>query len=50
MRRTGIGLAVAVLLAAALAPYWTAAALVVRTAAGSEWLGTLSRETALDVL
>ena len=49
MRRTAIGLAVAVLLAAALAPYWTAAALIVRVAAGSGLLGTLSRWAAVDV-
>ena len=49
VRRTALGLAVAVLLIAALASYWTAAALIARAAGASGLLGTVSQWTALDV-
>ena len=49
MRRTAMALAVAVLLVAALAPYWTAAALIARAAGASGLLGTASRWTAHDL-
>ena len=48
VRRTAIGLAVAVLLIAALAPYVTAAALIARAAGASGLLGAVSRWAALD--
>ena len=49
VRRTAIGLAVAVLVVAALAPYWTAAALIARAAGASGFLGTVSRWAVFDV-
>lgn len=49
VRRAAIALAVAVLLVAALAPYWTAATLIARAAGASGLTGTASRWTARDV-